>query len=63
MEPVYKLKAKYTAPKTKGRYRSKSNDQGKSTRKKMGAKVGPGDSMLVLTAEGRKVWRRISDGG
>lgn len=55
--PVTWLKAKYTVPKTKGRYKSNSNDQGKSNRKKTGAKVGSGDRMLVLTASGRKVWR------
>lgn len=57
MEPVYELKKKYTAPKTKGRYRSNSNDQGKSKRKKNGPKVGSGDRMLVLTADGRRTWR------
>lgn len=51
------LKAKYSAPKTKGRYRSNSNDQGHSTRKKTGEKVGSGNAVLVLTASGRKVWR------
>lgn len=56
-EPVQWLKAKYTTPKTKGRYRGTHNDQGKSTRRKNGAKVGPGERMLVLTATGRRVWR------
>lgn len=58
MEPVYELKKKYTELKTKGRYRSNHNDQGKSRRKKTGAKTGSGDMILVLTTEGRKVWRR-----
>lgn len=57
MEPVYELKKKYTEPKTKGKYRSKHNDQGHSQRKKNGLKVGPGERVLVLTPGGRKVWR------
>lgn len=52
------LKAKYTAPKTKGRYRSNSNDQGNSKRKKTGAKVGNGGGMLTITADGKKVWSK-----
>lgn len=58
MEPFTWLKAKYTSPKTKGRYRGTHNDQGNSKRKKTGAKMGSGDMTLVITATGRKVWRK-----
>jgi hypothetical protein len=57
MEPVYQLKAKYTALKTKGTYRSGSNDQGKSSRKKTGAKLGSGNGVMVLDAlTGKRRW-------
>lgn len=56
--PVEWMKEKYKVRKTKGRNNSKSNDQGNSTRKKNGAKVGNGGGMLTLTGKGKKVWSK-----
>ncbi len=56
---VFHLRARYTSPKTKGGYRSKTGGSaGVSTRKKSGAKVGNGGGMLTITATGKKVWSK-----
>lgn len=55
-EPVTWIKEKYTVRKTKGRHNSKSNDQGKSTRRKSGKPDQVTRTRVLVIRDSRRVW-------
>jgi hypothetical protein len=56
-EPVTWLKAKYSAPKQKGRYHSTHNDQGNKKKTKVGRQTKPvREHVLTITATGKRSW-------
>lgn len=56
-ESVTWIKAKYSAPKQKGRYHSTHNDQGGKKRTKIGNKSkSTHERVLTITASGKRSW-------
>jgi hypothetical protein len=55
-EPVYWLKHKYTALKTKGKNKSKHNDNGPRGRKKTGKTDPLSRERVLVIRGGRRVW-------
>lgn len=53
MEPVIWLKAKYTQPKTVGRYRSSHNDGRRYKRTKTG-RTEPNNTILIVGPTGKR---------
>ncbi|MFF6988342.1 hypothetical protein [Streptomyces sp. NPDC010273] len=55
-EPVKWLKAKYTVLKTKGKNKSKHNDNGQRSRKKTGKTDSLSRERVLFIRRGRRVW-------
>lgn len=57
LEPVFHLKAKYTCPKTRGRYSGGAHNGPPKKRKKSGSKIKPTRKrVMILTASGKVAW-------
>jgi len=56
-EPVTWLKAKYSAPKQRGGYKSSSNDNGKAKKKKGGPKTyGRYGERVLIIRDSKRIW-------